>query len=172
MIYVTHNMTEVLTLADWVLMIRQGRLIAQGIPREVLRSTYAIAQMEEEQIENVFTVVLVESDPQAGRSTVRLESGRELFIPYLAQPQNRFLQIRISADDILVGTQRPEGISAGNVLAGIVQHIEWLKAQALLRVDAGDLFYVRLTASAVARLSLTEGSSVFLIMKSRSFRLL
>ena len=31
MIYVTHNLTEVLTLAEWVLMIRQGRLIAQGV---------------------------------------------------------------------------------------------------------------------------------------------
>src|SRR4030095_15533525 len=54
MIYVTHNLTEVLTLADWVLMIRQGRLVTQGVPREVLRTTQAITQMEEEQVENVF----------------------------------------------------------------------------------------------------------------------
>ena len=33
MIYVTHNLTEVLTLADWVLMIQQGQLITQGVPK-------------------------------------------------------------------------------------------------------------------------------------------
>jgi molybdate transport system ATP-binding protein len=38
MIYVTHNLTEVLTLADWVLMIRQGKLVAQGVPKQALNS--------------------------------------------------------------------------------------------------------------------------------------
>lgn len=172
MIYVTHNLTEVLTLADWVLMIRQGRLVAQGVPREVLRSTYAMMHISEDQFENVFTVTFVDSDPQAGRTTVRLESGQELSVPYVEQPENRLLQIGISADDILVGTQKPEGISAGNVLAGIVRRIDLLGGQAVITVDAGDEFYVRLTASAVSRLQLVEQTPVFLIMKTRSFRLL
>ena len=30
MIYVTHNLTEVLTLADWVLMIQQGKIDRSG----------------------------------------------------------------------------------------------------------------------------------------------
>ena len=170
MIYVTHNLTEVLTLADWVLMIRQGKLVAQGIPREVLRSTQAIMQIPEEQFENVFTVTFVESDSRAGRTKVRLESGQELFIPYVSEPANPLLQIRISAEDILVGTQRPEGISAGNVLPGVVRRIELLDGQAMITVFAGDEFYVRLTASAVGRLQLVEQAPVFLIMKTRSFR--
>ena len=172
MIYVTHNLTEVLTLADWVLMIRRGQLIAQGVPREVLRSTHAITQIEDEEIENVFTVTFIDSDAEAGRTRVRFESGQELLIPYFSRPERRLLQVRINADDILVGTQRPEGISAGNVLPGVVRGIERLNGEALVRVDAGELFYVRLTAFAVDRLDLREGRSVFLIMKTRSFRLI
>jgi molybdate transport system ATP-binding protein len=172
MIYVTHNLTEVLTLADWVLMIRQGRLVTQGVPRDVLRTTHAIMQVPEEQLENVFTVTFVESDPEAGQSRVRLESGQELFIPYLQQPASRLLQIGISADDILIGTQHPEGISAGNVLAGIIRRIDLLDGQAMITITAGDEFYVRLTASAVTRLRLVEQAPIFLIMKTRSFRLL
>jgi molybdate transport system ATP-binding protein len=173
MIYVTHNLTEVLTLADWVLMIRRGQLIAQGVPREVLRSTHAITQIEDEEIENVFTVTFIDSDAEAGRTRVRFESGQELLIPYFSRPERRLLQIRINADDVLVGTQRPEGISAGNVLPGVVRGIERLNGEALVRVDAGgELFYVRLTAFAVDRLDLREGRSVFLIMKTRSFRLI
>ncbi len=38
MIYVTHNMSEVLALADLILMIRQGKLLAQGVSKDVLRS--------------------------------------------------------------------------------------------------------------------------------------
>ena len=172
MIYVTHNLTEVLALADWVLMIRQGRLVAQGVPREMLRSARAIMQVSEDEFENIFTVTFVESDPEAGRTRVRLESGQELVIPYLRQPANHSIQIRISPDDILVGTRRPEGISAGNVIPGTVRRIESFGGEALVTVSAGDEFYARLTISAVNRLQLVEQTPVFLIMKTRSFRLL
>ena len=172
MIYVTHNLTEVLTLADWVLMIRQGKLLTQGVPREVLTSSHALRQIAEEQFENVFIVDFVASDMEAGRSTVRLQNGEQLFIPYLQQAPNRPLQIRISADDIIVATRNPEGISAGNVLPGTIRKIELIDGQAVLSVFAGEEFYVRLTAAAVTRLGLRAHSRVFLIMKTRSFHLL
>lgn len=170
-IYVTHNMSEVLSLADWVLMIRRGRLIAQGVPRDILASARAISTMEDDTIENVFNVAVAESDRDGGRSKIRTEAGLELFVPYLEESGGRF-QVGISADDILVGTQRPEGISAANVFPGKIRTVESIKDQVVLTVDAGDSFYVRLTPSAVARLGLREETAVFLIIKTRSFRML
>ena len=170
-IYVTHNMSEVLSLADWVLMIRRGRLIAQGVPRDILASARAISTMEDDTIENVFNVAVVESDRDGGRNKIRTEAGLELFVPYLEKSGGR-LQVGISADDILVGTQRPEGISAANVFPGKIRKVESIKDQVVLTVDAGDSFYVRLTPSAVARLGLREETAVFLIIKTRSFRML
>src|SRR5262245_22864037 len=169
-IYVTHSLTEVLTLADWVLMIKQGQLVTQGVPKEALRSSHAIMEIPEEQFENVFTVTFVESDAEAGRTKVRLKAGQELFIPYLPRPGRDTIQIRISADDILVAIKRPDGISAGNVLPGTVRLINAIDGQAVVTVVAGDEFYARLTVSAVKRLGLAEGTPVFLIMKTRSFR--
>jgi molybdate transport system ATP-binding protein len=172
MIYVTHNLAEVLTLADWVLMIQQGKLVAQGVPKEALRSVRAIAQLGNEQFENVFTARIVESDAQAGRTTIRLSSGTDLFIPYLDPSDSRSFQIGVSADDILVATERPIGISAGNVLAGTIRRIDMLDGEAVLSVIAGEEFLVRLTAAAVARLGLRKDTPVFLIIKTRSFRVL
>jgi molybdate transport system ATP-binding protein len=171
-IYVTHNMTEVLTLADWVLMIRQGRLVAQGVPQELFHSTTAITSMDEDEIENVFNVALVELDSARGRSKVRTDNGLELFIPFLHQSPSRPFQVRLSADDILIGTQRPEGLSAGNIIPGTVRAIESLADQAVLTVEAGEVFYVRVTPGTISRLRLSEGSQLFLIIKARSFRLL
>jgi molybdate transport system ATP-binding protein len=154
------------------LMIQQGRLVTQGVPKQALRSAHAIMQLPEEQFENVFTVNFVESDPEAGRTKVRLQAGQELFIPYLLKPANPILQIRISADDILIATKRPEDISAGNILPGIVQRIDAADGQVMVTVAAGDEFYARLTAAAVKRLNLMENTRVFLIMKTSSFRCL
>ncbi len=172
MIYVTHNLTEVLTLADWVLMIRQGRLIATGVPKETLISADAITQLADEQFENVLTVNFVQANREAGNTQVRLASGTELFIPYLSRPGKPEFQIRVSADDILVATERPKGISAGNILPGTISKMERLDGEALLTVSAGDEFFVRLTFAAVARLGLRIGMSVFLIIKIRSFHVL
>src|SRR5215510_11451487 len=172
MIYVTHNLSEVLTLADWVLMIKQGELVTQGIPKEALRSSHAILEIPEEQFENVFTVSLVDSDVDAGRTKVRMQTGEELFIPYVAQPPGPVFQIRISADDIIVATQNPEGTSAGNVLPGIIRRIDIREGQAMLMVLAGEEFYVKVTAAAVKKLGLVVDCHVFLMIKARSFRLL
>ena len=172
MIYVTHNVTEVLTLADWVLVIRDGRLVAQGAPKETLTSGRAIREIPDEQLENVFKATLIESDKAAGRSRVRLASGTELFIPYLTQPERAAIQIRVSADDILIATQRPEGISAGNIVPGIIRAVDMIDDQALIKVDAGEDFWVRVTSGAVARLALSAGAAAFLVIKTRSFRVL
>jgi molybdate transport system ATP-binding protein len=172
MIYVTHSLTEVLTLAEWVLMIRQGKLIAQGVPRDALRSTSALTELSDEQFENVFSATFVESDAKAGSSRVRLASGVELFIPHAPRPADSLCQIRVSSDDILIATQRPAGISATNVLPGTIRRIERLEGESMLTVLAGNEFFVGLTSSAVARLGLVENLPVFLIIKARSFRLL
>ena len=171
-IYVTHSLTEVLTLADWVLMIKQGQLVTQGVPKEALRSSAAILEIPEERFENVFTVTFVESDPEGGRTKVRLQSGEELFIPYLPQIPSGPLQIRIGADDIIVATQNPEGISAGNVLSGTIRTIDVLQGQAMLTIVAGEEFAARLSTAAVSRLGLSKDSRVFLVMKTRSFHAL
>src|SRR5215813_3904872 len=172
MIYVTHSLAEVLTLADWVLMIKQGQLVTQGVPKEALRSSHAILEIPEEQFENVFTVSLVDSDVDAGRTKVRMQTGEELFIPYVTQSPGPVFQIRISADDIIVATQNPEGTSAGNVLPGIIRRIDMREGQAMLMVLAGEEFYVKVTAAAVKKLGLVVDCPVFLMMKARSFRLL
>ena len=167
-IYVTHNMTEVLSLADWVLMIKEGRIIDQGVPREILPSKWISVDPDQSQVENIFDAYWVGSDAVAGRSKVRLRSGRELLIPYMARPFNSSVQVRIRGDDVLLATKRPDGISAGNVLQGMVAKMEIVDGQAIIKVDAGDTFIVRLTAGAVTALGLTEGQDVFLVIKTRS----
>jgi molybdate transport system ATP-binding protein len=171
-IYVSHNVAEVIALADWVLMIHQGKLIDQGIPREVLRSRRAIETVIDDSLENVFNIAVIDSDKRGGRTRARTEGGLELFVPYVDAPVGHSLQVRLSGDDIVLATERPNGISAANVIPGRIAEITENRDEAVLTVDAGELFYVRLTRSAVERLGLAEGLPVFLIIKTRSFRLL
>jgi molybdate transport system ATP-binding protein len=168
MLYVTHDVSEVFALADWVIMIRAGKFIEQGAPRAILPSHWLTADPEQSQVENIFDAVWIEADPNAGRTRVRLECGREIVIPYMARPKESSLQVRIRGDDILLATHPPAGISAGNVLDGVIRDIEIVEGQAIIKVDATDIFTVRLTVGAVQALGLAKGRSVYLIIKTRS----
>lgn len=169
MIYVTHNLTEVLTLADWVLVLREGTLLAQGPPKATLGSVHTLLQLKDDQFENVFKVKLVGSNSAAGNSRVQLQSGNEIWIPHVSEAAAN-LQISVSAEDILIATEEPRGISAANVLPGSIQKIETRDGEAILTVLAGEEFVVRLTAGAVSRLRLQANTPVFLVIKTRSFR--
>lgn len=171
MIYVTHNLTEVLTLADWVLMIQHGKLMAQGVPKEMLRSMTALQDISDEQIENVFSATVLESDPKGGTSRVRTALGAELLIPCVDAAARSLLQLRVGADEILISSERPQGISASNVLRGTIRSIDFIGGEAMVTVVSGEEFLVRVTASAITRLGLTPQTSVYLIIKARSFRL-
>jgi molybdate transport system ATP-binding protein len=168
MLYVTHDVSEVFAVADWVIMIRAGKVIEKGAPRAILPSHWLTADPEQSQVENIFDAVWVDANPTAGRTRVRLECGREIFIPFMARPKELSLQVRIRGDDILLATHPPAGISAANVFDGVVLDIEIVEGQAIIKVDAGDIFTVRLTMGAVQALGLGKGRRVFLIIKTRS----
>ena len=151
-------------------MIQQGKLVAQGIPKETFRSANSMLQLADDEFENVLAVQFAESHRESGTTDVSLASGTKIIIPYIQPPPNPKLQIRVSADDILVATEKPNGISAANIFAGLVRTLEALDGDVMLTVFAGDEFFVRLTTAAVNRLTLKEETPVFLIMKTRSFR--
>jgi molybdate transport system ATP-binding protein len=71
----------------------------------------------------------------------------------------------------MISLQRPEDISALNVLAGRIASITpTATAQADIRLDCnGALLMARLTAKSVDRLALVPGRPVYAVVKSVSF---
>jgi molybdate transport system ATP-binding protein len=172
MIYVSHDPREVLALADWVVMLRRGRVVAQGVPGEVLRSISGVPEFADLELENVLTVELARSEPGRGRTVARLPSGQELSLPLVPAPPARRFRVGISGNDILVATEKPGALSATNVLAGTITSLERTATEVFLQVEAGALFSVRLTADAAERLALAPGKAVYLIIKAHSFKIL
>ena len=79
------------------------------------------------------------------------------------------MRIRVRAC-ILLATKRPDGISAGNVLQGMVGERMEIDGQAIIKVDAGEDFYGGDRRGGDAASVSTEGKTrVFLIIKTRSF---
>jgi molybdate transport system ATP-binding protein len=176
-LYVTHSREEVFALGERVLVMEEGRIIAQGTPHEVLTAPRqeTVAQMAG--FENIFdgTVWLVHED--RGTMTCRLPgSGPGSFVlletPVIRAEQGSHLRVGIRAGDILLAIEKPVGLSARNILDGKIISIERRDMMISARVNCGIEMEVHLTLAALDSLKLETGRDVWLVIKTYSCHLM
>ncbi len=180
-LYVTHSREEVMALGERVLVMEQGRIIAQGTPHEVMRAPVQETVAQLAGFENIFdaTVYLIHED--RGTITCRLpgEAGKSVLLetPLIRAEAGTRLRVGIRAGDILLANAKPVGLSARNVIAGRVVTLERrdLERRDMIisaRVDCGVEMEVYLTLAARDALKLAEGREVWLVIKTHSCHLM
>ena len=179
-LYVTHSREEVFALGDRVVVLENGRMLAQGTPHEVLTAPRqeTIAQLAG--FENVFDATVVAAHEDRGTMTCHLltnspasaESSVELETPLVRAEPGARLRVGIRAGDILLATQRPEGLSARNVLPGKITSLVRRDVVIAARVEVGVEMEVHLTLAARDALQLAPGREVWLIVKTHSCHLM
>lgn len=177
-LYVTHNRDEVFMLGEKLLVLENGRLIAQGTPHEVLSAprSETIAQLAG--FENIFDARVAAVHEERGTMTCRVGSERfesaqvELETPLVRAAQGSKLRVGISAGDILLATSAPVGLSARNVLPGCLLALSQRDAIIIARVDCGVELSVHLTLGTRDALGLQPGKQVWVIVKTHSCHLL
>jgi molybdate transport system ATP-binding protein len=172
-LYVTHNREEVFALGERVLVLENGRIIADGTPHGVMSAPRqeSIAQLVG--VENIFHAIVGAAHEERGTMRCRIaDSNVELETPLLrAEPGSR-LFIGIRAGDILLATVHPVGLSARNVIPGRVVSLEQRDVIVIVRVNCGVEMEVHLTLAARDSLELQPGREVWLIVKTHSCHLM
>lgn len=171
-IYVSHAIDEVAQLADQTMVMDQGRIVAGGSTAEMFERLDLQPLTGRFEAGVLLHATVVSHD--AAFHLTRLDLyGQDLTMPALEHlPAGQEVRVRIRARDVALATQRPEGLSIRNVLAGTVVEIaeEAEAAFAEVLVDTGGArVRSRVTRAAIADLGLTEGMPVFALVKSVSF---
>ena len=173
MVYVSHNISEVLAIADRALVISRGRQLAFDHPRRVLLNPFVHSLVEAGSLENLLDVTVSGRGP--GDSLVAAALGDStLWIP-AAPPDvgdGDVISVAIRAGDIIVAVDRPRGISARNILEGRIQSVHRIGGAVMLYADVGVPLLVEITPEALESLELREGQEVFLVIKSNSIMVL
>ncbi len=168
-LYVTHDRSEVFALGEQMLVLEKGRLVAQGLPQDVLHRPKMESVAQLAGFENVFDCVVVERHVEQGTMACRIaNSPVELEVPLTRVNLEQSLRVGIRAGDILIATLPPQGLSARNVIAGMVTALEQRDVMVFARVDCGAVFEVHVTPGAVRSLQLAVGSRVWLVIKTYS----
>lgn len=167
-LYVSHSMAEVARLANTVVLMEAGRVTAAGPAAEILSDPAAAPGLGLREAGALLTVRIAAQEEDG---LTRLDSAAgPLWLPRVAAPTGSSLRIRILAQDVMLATARPEGISALNILPAVVRDIRQGEGPgALVRLDAGgEVILARVTRRSAEALALAPGKPVFAILKAVS----
>jgi len=172
---VTHDPREVLALCDRMLVVSEGRLVAEGAPVELLSDPSIWALAEDESFENVIRGVILPSTAAEDGTRLDIGGGRILQVPEVAGASGDHVLVTIAAQQILVATERPTALSARNYLPGVVHAIRPHGNLLLVSVRLGAAqpeIVAEVTRTASEELGLEPGRQVFLVIKTTGCRVL
>ncbi len=170
-LYVTHSHREVFALGEQVIVLQDGKILAEGPPQEVLEAPAHESLAQLAGFENFFDATVLSLRADCGTMHCRLAEGHaELEVPLARTEPGADVRIALRAGDILLAIEEPRGLSARNVLPGTIDSIQREGATVILMVHAGCPFEVHLTPGACESLQLTPGQRVWLVIKTHSCR--
>lgn len=171
-VYVTHSREEVDALGERVIAMDHGRVLSEGTPREVLDTPRSKRLAQAAGFENLLRGTVLDLREPDGVMRVRLgQSACEIEVPLGYALPGSSVRVAIRAGDILLATERPNAISARNILHGKIISLERRGAVVAARVDCEIEFIVHVTPGAVRALALEAGQRVWLVLKTHSCHL-
>ena len=167
MLYVSHAADEVARLADHIVVMQQGRAVAQG-PLAATLARLDLPIRLGEDAGAVFAGTVAERDAEWHLARVEFDGG-ELWVRDSGVPVGRQVRLRILARDVSIASSRHDDVSIMNLLPATVtahaseDHPSLVLLQ--LRVGATTLL-ARLTRRSAQRLDLAPGREVWVQIKA------
>jgi molybdate transport system ATP-binding protein len=166
-VYVSHSLPEVARLATTVVVFQDGRIVATGSPTDVLGRADVLAPHVAAEAGVLIEATVCGHDRVFDLTALQSRAG--IFqAPHLDLPIGTAVRIRIRARDVMIATTRPDGLSALNVLSGVVRALD-ATGDGLVEVglDCGGVrLAARLTRKSIDTLQLEPGREVYAVIKS------
>jgi molybdate transport system ATP-binding protein len=94
-----------------------------------------------------------------------------MWLPRIETEVGSCLRLRILAQDVILSSGLPEGLSAMNVLSGRILDLRGGTGPGVIvrvTLDGGEILLARITRRSVERMDLVAGAPVFAVVKSVS----
>ncbi|WOP17045.1 molybdenum ABC transporter ATP-binding protein [Ottowia sp. SB7-C50] len=169
MLYVTHSLDEVARLADHLLLLQAGRVVASG-PTPQMMTRLDLSLTQGDAAGALIEGVLESVDRTYGLLTVRFGGGALHCVPASGARERAVgerLRLRVQARDVSLTLSAAADTSILNVLPARVQSVQADgTAQALVALDAGGTtLLARVTRKSADALALAPGQRVFAQIK-------
>jgi len=167
MVYVSHSVDEVARLADHIIVLNEGRIAAQGSVFDVLARLDVAPLTGRFEAGAVIDARIAAQHPAERLTEVSFDEGR-LWIPGIDGAIGARVRVRIRARDVMLALSEPQGISANNVVRGVVAGVhedEGTYQDVLLACGRARLI-ASITRRSLDRLEIRPGQELFAVIKS------
>jgi molybdate transport system ATP-binding protein len=166
-VYVSHAIDEVVRLAETLVVMSGGSVLASGSVVDLASRLDLRPYLGRFEAGSVIEARVAGHDPAYGLTRLRFDGG-ELLAPDVGSPEGERLRVRIRARDVSLALSRPRDASFLNILHGTVVEIEagaGPSADVVLAVGAVRLA-ARITRKSIDTLGLAPGKPVYALVKS------
>ena len=164
-LYVSHAPDEVARLADHMVLLDTGRVLASGPTRELL-TRLDLPLAHGDAAAAIIDAVVTRVEPEYHLSHAEFAGGQISLLNPLLQVGQR-VRVRVQARDVSLTLARQQGTSVLNIFAATVSSISAdSPGQAMVALDAGgSTLLARITQKSLDALQLQPGSAVFAQVK-------
>ncbi len=166
-LYVSHAPAEVARLATTVIALENGKIARQGPAIEVLGDP-TVTPAGPRGAGAILMARIAEHFPD-GLTEIAAGTAR-LTLPKVDQPVGSQIRVRIPAQDVMLSSKAPEGLSALNILQGKILRIRPGDGPGVivsLQTPAGGVL-ARITRRSAERMALEPGAEIYAIIKTIS----
>ena len=165
-LYVSHAIDEVARLASHMVLMREGRVLAQG-PTGELITRLDLPLAHGDAAATVIEGTVQQHDARDHITTVGFSGGQLLLVSPTARAPGEALRLRVQARDVSLALAAPEDSSILNILpATVVAVAEDSPGQCMVALDAGATrLLARVTQRSAQALALAPGRAVFAQVK-------
>jgi molybdate transport system ATP-binding protein len=166
-LYVSHAVEEVARLADRMVVLSEGRVVAAGPVEEVFARIDLGAATGRYEAGALLSGHVAGHDPAWALTRLNLGEA-ELVVPALERRPGEIVRVRVRARDVALALAAPQGSSIRNILPARIVAVELEEgahAEILLSVS-GQPLRARITRRSAVDLQLGPGMAVFALIKS------
>ncbi|MBE9568225.1 MAG: molybdenum ABC transporter ATP-binding protein [Proteobacteria bacterium] len=169
-LYVSHNMDEMLRLCDRMLVIENGKLVCQGDIHEVLvspQSPLANVLADGQHAAAVLEGTVSKQEKPFSISTVHTVNGNAFQVPGLL-PIGKHVRLIVFASDVSLAKHRAQDSSILNIIAGdVAQVLDRKDGRVLLQINCNnDIVLSLISQKSYELLRLESDGRVFIQVKA------
>ncbi|MFD1697454.1 molybdenum ABC transporter ATP-binding protein [Roseibium aestuarii] len=167
-VYVSHAMEEVARLAETLVIVSAGRVLAHGPVADIMARVDLGSATGRHEAGALVEGTVSLADETWGLAHVDIGAGQVIQIPDPSLKAGDQMRLRIRARDVALARERPDGVSIRNILQGEIMDVSLETgpyAEVVCRV-ADQTLRSRITRASAHDLALAPGTPIFLMIKS------
>jgi molybdate transport system ATP-binding protein len=166
-VFVSHSVSEVTRLADNLVLLSEGKMMACGPVQEVMGRLDLYPHTGRHEAGAVIECTVLAHDDAYELTQLAFDGGH-IRMPRIAAPIGEKIRLRIRARDVALATTRPANVSTANILEGKLVELAQSSGPFIeARIQIGATHVIaRITRHSAELLGLVSGKAVFALVKA------